>query len=121
MTSILANGKIAALIAGATTKANITEPVTLHLRDAGTDLDGVPTATFVDYTLTATPLEISRFRRDVGRVPDTDTDVIVYQVGATATPRTGDEMTVRAQRYEVLSVTSDPAGATWTCRLRRKP
>jgi hypothetical protein len=115
--SILANGSLAKIIAGATQKARVTESATLHSRTAGTDADGVPAATFTDYPVTVTPLDISAYRREAGRIPDTDSDALIYH-GSPAAPRTGDEITVRATRFEIMSRLADPAAATWQCRLR---
>ena len=118
---MLNSGKLASIIAGAVKAARIAEPATLYVRSTEIDADGVPSATFKAASVECTPLDISAYRRDAGRIPDTDSDVIIYQRGAGAVPMAGHELAIRGVRYEILSRQSDPASATWTCRLRVLP
>lgn len=93
------------------------QPMTHRQRDTGTDADGAPPVTFVDYPVSGTPLDISAWRRQSSQIPDEQTEIIVYQYGAQATPAAQDVIVDGLRSWQIVNVMADPAAATWVCRV----
>lgn len=117
MASLLTSGALAKTVAKAVGKT-LAYDVTLHKRDAGSDAHGNMAATFTDYTLKGLHLQKSAAAMFYEGAPEGATEIILLQNGAAATPARNDQITAQGTRYEILTIKSDPANATWTLTVR---
>lgn len=117
--SLLNNGKLAGVVGKALGSSKVLgEPVTLHIRQPGLDLDGVPSGIFTDAAAVGTPTDYSEWKRDAAGIPATDARLVIYRRGLSVSPRPGDRVTMRARVYEIIVAPADPAGATYDAQIR---
>lgn len=116
--SLLDNGAIARVVKSAL-NTSIFYDVQLHKRASGYDSNGVPNGSSTTTNLRGFVGEYSAYRRSAAQIPDTDSEILIAQHGAGASPATGDEITARGVRFKVVKVDQDPAQATWSVQARK--
>lgn len=99
--------------------ASIYLPAVLHVRTVIDDGEGSLTASETEYACRAQVDEATEAMRASAGYTDTDRRIMVLAATLPAKPTTDDAITVGGQRYNIGSVSADPANSHWVLRGTR--
>lgn len=91
---------------------------TLHKASITTDEYGEEVATYADHVIKVSVDDWSASERIAREIPRTDVRIIALQGSATVSVAVGDEISVRAARHLVVSLSEDAARAAWDIQAR---
>jgi len=115
----LLDGLAATIYGAAGNIGGTTWDMTLKKKGAATkDAYGGFTQTTTDYTGRGFLEEYSDLARVAGGVPHTDRKAVLFASSFTVEPEAGDLLTAESTDFEIVSVSRDPAAATWTLQVR---